>query len=107
MSAINLKFRNTNISLDCDNPERLNSLADRYNNRLQELASTFHNASDLKLSLIAGLMVEDQLDALLNKIEAEAESKNDENLETKNIFNDTISQIADYINHLASRVEKS
>lgn len=107
MAIVNLKFRNTNLALDCDNMERIEVLSTRYNSRLEDLASKFHNASDLKLSLIAGLMIEDQLDALIKKVELDSDSKKDANSEMKKTFNDTISQIADYVDHLASRVEKS
>lgn len=107
MTVVNLKFRNTNISLTCDDAERIDVLGKRYNNRLEDLAAKFHNASDLKLSLIAGLMIEDQLDALIKKVELECDSKKDENAEMKKTFSDTIAQIADYVDHLASRVEKS
>lgn len=107
MATVNLKFRNTDLVLDCDNMERIETLSMRYNNRLSGLAAKFHNASDLKLALIAGLMIEDQLDSLLKKVESEADSKKDENIEIKKTFNETISQIADYVDHLASRVEKS
>ena len=86
MTVFNLKFRNTNLSLDCDDAERIDVLAKRYNKRLEDLAARFHNASDLKLSLIAGLMIEDQLDALIKKVESDSDSKKDENSEMKKTF---------------------
>ncbi|MCE2991931.1 MAG: cell division protein ZapA [Candidatus Jidaibacter sp.] len=107
MTLVNLKLRNTNLSLDCDDKDRIDSLAAKYNHRLEELAAKFPGASDLKLALIAGLMVEDQVEALIRKIESDVESQKGEVGAAKKNLTDTISQIADYIEHLASRVEKS
>jgi cell division protein ZapA (FtsZ GTPase activity inhibitor) len=105
MTIVNLKLRNTNISLDCDDVERLNTLANRYNERLEELSSTFYNSSDLKLALIAGLMLEDQIDALSKKIENETDNKEGAT-STKKTFNDDLDRLSDYIDDLASRIEK-
>lgn len=107
MTIVTLKFRNTSISLDCDDPDRIALLAEQYNNRLKDLSAKFHSASDLKLSLIAGLMLEDQLDTLVKRAESESDSANNETTALRKTFNDTVSQIADYIDHLANRVEKS
>lgn len=105
MTLVNLKFRNTNISLDCDDVEQIKVLAARYNERLEELSANFCNTSDLKLALIAGLMVEEQIDTLAKTVESDSNTKG-ETIAVKKAFNDTISQISDYIDHLASRIEK-
>ncbi len=105
MTLVNLKFRNTSISLDCDDVEKIELLAARYNQRLEDLSANFFNTSDLKLALIAGLMIEEQIDILDKTAESENNTK-EEATAVKKAFNDTIYQISDYIDHLANRIEK-
>lgn len=107
MGIVNLKFRNTEISINCDDEARIKLLSERFNKRVEEVSNDFQNTSDLKLFIITSLMIEDQLDVLMKKAENDLDLNMSGVLEVKKTFNSTMIQIAEYIEDLAIRIEKS
>lgn len=105
MNTVNLKFRNTDININCDDQERIKFLAGRFNERVNAMSNSFQNTSDLKLFTIVGLMLEDQLD-IVSK-ENELNSNEDKISEIKKVFDNTMLHIAEYIENLALKIEKS
>lgn len=103
---VDIKIRNTDLRLESDDPEKLITLAAKLNRRLNDLANSCGAASDLKLALIANLMMEDQIETLGAKLQEQASVKTSVTDDTKKMFNEAIGQIAEYIDHLATRVEK-
>lgn len=106
MPNVEIKLLNTQISLEVDNPERLKELVLKFNNRLMKLGSANSGSSDHKLALIAGLLLEDELSSLQEKLSTEQTTKSSHMDQLKNSFEDTITQIAEYIDQLAESIEK-
>jgi len=107
MAVVRTQFRNTKIELECDNPERLKTLAARFEKRMNDLCAAFNNASDLKLALMAGIILEDQIEGLLKKVENDQSEQSDELLSLKKSYHDSFNQVADYLEKLAQVVEES
>jgi cell division protein ZapA (FtsZ GTPase activity inhibitor) len=65
MGLINLKYRNTSVSLVAEDELRTCELARRFNARIDSLAANNNsNVGDAKLAFIIGLMLEDEIDKL-------------------------------------------
>lgn len=106
MSQIEVKIRGVTLFLESEDKDKILDLAAKYNARLDELAKLNKNCGDLKLSLIAGLIMEDAIESL-NKTVQKASNTSTQDIETLKVsYNDAISQIADYIDTLAYAVEK-
>lgn len=106
MALVDVKFRNTIISLESDDESRLRDIAEKLNKRAESVAKFSANATDIKVAIISALMLEDQVDSLLKKIENEESSKSSEVAKTKGSFIDTINHVAVYLENLADRIEK-
>ncbi|MCE2993919.1 MAG: hypothetical protein ACK5AV_05355 [Alphaproteobacteria bacterium] len=106
MSQIEITVRGLALSLEAEDEGKILDLAAKYNSRLDELAKLNKNCGDLKLSMIAGLIMEDTIDSLNQKVQ-NASNNNTQDIETVKVsYNEAISQIADYIDTLAYAVEK-
>lgn len=103
MSLVNVKFRNTTVTVDVDDAERITKLAERFNARGKSVANHNH-ATDLKMAVITGLLLEDEIDqlqtSLMNKPDSKAASQ-----AALGVLSDTIEQVATYIEQLTDRVE--
>jgi cell division protein ZapA (FtsZ GTPase activity inhibitor) len=106
MTVINIKFRNTNLSLNSDDEDRLRKLVTSLNKRADETANNFPNISDTKLAIISAIMLEDRLDTLNEKFNKQYDSQEEEGKQAGHEFIDTVSYLADYIEHLADQIEK-
>lgn len=107
MSQVEIKVRNVSFRVESDDQSRLMDLANKYSARLDELAHVNGTASDLRLCILAGLFMEDSIDAL-NQNAQKASNNNVQDVEKLKVsYNEAISQIADYIDNLASSIEKS
>jgi cell division protein ZapA (FtsZ GTPase activity inhibitor) len=105
MSLVDIKIRNTDLRLDSDDPEKLIALAAKLNRRLNDVAENAGSLSDSKLLIIASLMMEDQMDSLLAKMQDQASNQSAPGHETKKMFNEAIGQISEYIERLTAKVE--
>lgn len=106
MALLDIKFRNTTISLESDDHTRLKEVAEKLNKRAESVAKFSSNATDIKVAIITALTLEDQVDGLVKKIETEENSKTNEVAKTKGSFIDTINHVAEYLENLADRIEK-
>lgn len=106
MATIDIKFRNTQMSLESNNVERLAMLVEKLNKRAEVIAEGPGNFTDTKLAIISALMLEDQVDTLTNKLSSDTSNSNDQVEQTKTAFTDTVNYLADYIEDLADRIEK-
>lgn len=106
MSQIEVKIRGVTLFLEAEDKNKILDLAAKYNARLEEFAKLNKNCSDLKLSLIAGLIMEDTIESLNQKVQKDSNNNTQDIESLKVSYNDAISQIADYIDTLAYAVEK-
>lgn len=104
MTTVSIKFRHNQFNLISDNPSRLTSVADRVNQRIDEISKASANATDSKLAFMAALMLEDELDTLQDNIAKSV--TNSDSARTEKLLTETLVQVADYINHLADKFEK-
>lgn len=107
MPLVNVRFRNSNISLVSDDEERLCKLAERFNQRVDMLASNANNVTDQKLAFMAGLILEDEIEAMQTQL-LKRESlvvKKEDNVNTE-LLCDMMDQISSYLEQLAVKLEK-
>jgi cell division protein ZapA (FtsZ GTPase activity inhibitor) len=102
MSTISIKFRQNQFQLVTDNPERVSSVAERVNQRIDNISKASSNATDTKLAFMAALMLEDELDTLQDNLAKSVTSPSTNHAEK--LLTETLVQVADYINQLANKL---
>jgi cell division protein ZapA (FtsZ GTPase activity inhibitor) len=114
MKSVKVRIRNTELELGVDDPFRLESLAQKCDQRIAEVTRGLGtHVSDLKAALVTTIMMEDQLETLAKKVEAssinyklEAENTKAEMEQLKKNLSQTVSQLCDYLDHLADQIAK-
>lgn len=107
MPLVTLKFRNTNLALTTDDEARVTGLADRFNQRMDSLATTANNnATDQKIALMAALILEDELDQLKSELAKQNESNQPSQKDDPAILCDTLNHISTYLELLAQKIER-
>ena len=106
MALVDIKFKNTSISLESDDSQRLKDVSEKLNKRAESLSRSSPNATDAKIAILSALMLEDQVEGLLKKIESDEHAKSNEVNKTKDSYIDTINHVANYLENLADRIEK-
>lgn len=104
MGLINIKFRDTTYTLTCNDEKQVLKLAERFSSRVDGISADLNNATDNKLALIAGLMLEDELERV--KQDIAKKPKGISEVEAAEAMCDTLDQLTLYIDNLADRVEK-
>ena len=104
MGLVNIKFRNTTVTINSNDEEKALKLADRLNARAESLVSNANNVTDNKLALIVGLILEEELERIQAELHTKVHALSEE--ETSAIMSETLDQLSDYIEHLAERIEK-
>lgn len=107
MPTVKIKLLDTEIALDCDDEERLLDLSKKCEKRLLDLQKSFPGLPQFKLSLIANIIMEDAVESMSKNVEKSSGGNRSEIHEMRKTFTNTISQLINYIEHLASRIEKS
>lgn len=94
---IDLRIGRTNYKVNCHDceQEKILELADRLNDRIDDLSQEVTTADDKTLLLIVALMLEEEVARLKND-ESFSEARNEEILET----------LSETINNIASHIEK-
>jgi len=104
MGLVNIKFRDTTYTLTCNDEKQVLKLAERFSSRVDGIAAELNNATDNKLALIAGLMLEDELERIQQ--DTAKKPKGVSESEASEVLCDTLDQLTQYIDNLADRVEK-
>jgi cell division protein ZapA len=78
MGKVNLNINGRQYALGCDDgeEERLERLGGKLNERIKELANQFGQIGDLRLLIMAGSTMTDELDDLNGNMEEQAEKMN-------------------------------
>jgi cell division protein ZapA (FtsZ GTPase activity inhibitor) len=98
MALVNVKFRGNVYQLVSDDAEKICSLAEKVNTKAEDLAKQSKNATDSKIAFMLSLMLQDQID---NTAKPAAPTH-----DTEKVLADTLTYVANYINHLADKFEK-
>ncbi len=98
MALVNVKYRSNVYQLISDDPEKICGLAEKVNQKAEEIAKTSKNATDSKVAFMLSLMLQDQLDNQAKPTES--------GVDTEKALADTLTYVANYINHLADKFEK-
>lgn len=106
MSLVNVKFRNTAVAIESDNPQKALEIAAKLNRRAESLINHAQNITDTKLAIVTALMLEDQVDNLVKKVSNDSSTKSTEIDKYKASFAESLSQIADYLNSLCDSIDK-
>ena len=79
MGKVNLNINGRQYALGCDDgeEERLERLGDKLNERIKDLANQFGQIGDLRLLIMAGITMTDELDELTGNLEKEAHKMNE------------------------------
>lgn len=105
MKNLNVKFRDNYYTIACNDEARVSKLAEKFNSRAENLALNLSSITDSKLAIITGLMLEDEIERA-NEEKASIPRSITEAQAASNMSK-TLNQISDYIEELASRLEKS
>jgi cell division protein ZapA (FtsZ GTPase activity inhibitor) len=98
MALVNVKFRSNVYQLISDDAERICTLAEKVNAKAEEIASQSKNATDAKIGFMVSLMLQDQIE---NTVKSSTQTH-----DTEKVLADTLTYVANYINHLADKIEK-
>lgn len=104
MGLVDIKFRNTTYTLTSNDEAKVTVLAEKFSARVDSIAANLNNATDNKLALIAGLMLEDELEKLQGELAEGDRGMSEE--EAAAAMGGTLDQISQYIEDLANRIEK-
>lgn len=97
MALINVKYRSNVFQLVSDDAEKICALAEKVNLRAEEIAKESKNATDSKIAFMVALMLQDQIDNTVTTTSSH---------DTEKVLADTLTYVANYINHLADKFEK-
>ncbi len=97
MALVSVKYRSNVYQLVSDDAEKICTLAEKVNSKAEEIAKQSKNATDSKVAFMLALMLQDELDNVV----ANAQPN-----DTEKLLADTLSYVANYINHLADKFEK-
>ena len=104
MPLVNLKFRSTNLALTADDTDKVLGLAERFNTRMDGIATnTNNNATDQKLALMAALILDDELAQLKLELAKKGTTPPQDN---SDMVAQTIDQISEYVEQLAQKLER-
>ncbi len=99
MALVSVKYRSNVYQLISDDAEKICSLAEKVNVKAEEIASQSKNATDAKIAFMVSLMLQDQIDSQLKP--------SVQTHDTEKVLADTLTYVANYINHLADKIERS
>ncbi len=100
MKKVTLQFRNKEITLECEDAQKITELATRYQERLADCNDTIR-ISDAKAALITGIKMEYEIEMLKKK-----HSSSSEGADTENLI-ETLNHVTLYINALSKKLENS
>ncbi|MBN8827723.1 MAG: cell division protein ZapA [Sphingobacteriia bacterium] len=110
MAIVNIKIRNNVYQLSCGEGEehRLLALAEKLNNKVNELATKLPRSNDLMLMVMAGLLLEDKVEELENQVKNLISKTPIQPKEAVNedAVSDSVEIIAEYIENLALKLDK-
>lgn len=104
MGLINIKFRDTTYTLTSNDEEKVLKLAERFSCRVEDIAANLSNATDSKLTLIAALMLEDELERVQANLAKKPKGYSE--AEAAEVMCETLDQLTFYIDNLADRIER-
>lgn len=110
MAAVDIVISGHNYQIICDEGQEahLLSLASKLDNRVTSLASTLGKGSETLHLVMTALMMEDQLADPKSAENANIElAKREATNEANNTIVDAIDAMAEYIENIAIRIEKS
>ena len=111
MAQVNVTINGRVYRMACNDGEEdhLTGLADRFNGYINELRGSFGEIGDTKLTVMAGIMVTDELVELKRRmrgLEAEVASLREARDAVLERYEDTEAQIAETITRTAERIEE-
>ncbi len=108
MTLVTLKFANTQFTINSNNPEKTLLLAERFNSRMEALASNSPSIiPDHKLALMTALILEDEYHTLNETVAQKREAIASDEANTVALMCETLDQVSFYLEKLADEIEKS
>lgn len=111
MAQVTVTINGSNYRMACDDGEedRLIALADRFGASIAELKSGFGEIGDQRLTVMAGIMMVDQLteaERRIKGLEGELQSLRESRAATVDRFEENESALADRVGSAAERIEE-
>ncbi len=107
MHTVEIYFQNTCFSFNCDDPQKLQLLAAKVNERAAAVHHSSHNTFDSKILLLTAILLQEEIEQLQTRVvELEQHSQNQIQAANHSLAT-TIEKIASYIENLASHLEKA
>ncbi|MEZ5839283.1 MAG: cell division protein ZapA [Hyphomicrobiales bacterium] len=111
MAQVNVTINGRVYRMACNDGEEdhLTGLADKFNRYIDELRGAFGEIGDMRLTVMAGIMVTDELNELQRRMrgfEAEVASLRESRDAVLERFESTEASVADTIERTAERIEQ-
>ncbi len=103
MATLRVNILNNTHNINCDDgqEEHVKFLADKFNNKVQQLSQLQKEANDITIYLMAALIISDELEECKAKlINPKADTTTDESVAK------ALDMITEYVENIASKLEK-
>jgi cell division protein ZapA len=107
MNILNISIRNKTHQIACESgdQERILKLAENFNDKVNEVAAGYPNASELTLYFLASLMLQDENNNEISKINALKQKNSSSNVNVEKVLADALNTISEQLEIINDQIK--